>query len=78
MLLEKGVYYDQHVLLTKLLALPCFILYSDTNLPVTLGISLTSYFCILIPYDEKDVTLVLLLEGLVGLNRTIQLQLFWH
>ena len=31
MLLEKGVYYDQHVLLTKLLALPCFILYSKVT-----------------------------------------------
>ena len=40
---------------------------------------LTSYFCIPIPYDEKDIFfLVLILEGLVGLHRTIQLQLCWH
>ena len=42
---------------------------------------LTSYFCILIPYDEKDFFggfLVLVLEGLIGLHRTIQLQLLWH
>ena len=38
---------------------------------------LTSYFCIPIPYDEKDVFFfffMLVLEGLIGLHRTIQLQ----
>ena len=39
---------------------------------------LTSCFCIPIPYDEKDIFFwVLVLKGLVGLNRTIQLQLLW-
>ena len=38
---------------------------------------LTSYFCILIPYDEKDMFLVLVL-CLVGLHRTNQLQLLRH
>ena len=37
---------------------------------------LTSYFCISVPYNEKDIFFgVLILEGLVGLHRTIQLQL---
>ena len=37
---------------------------------------LTSYFCIPVPYNEKDIFLgVLVLEGLVGLHRTVQLQL---
>ena len=37
------------------------------------------YFCIPVFYDEKDIfLLVLVLEGLVGLHRTIQLQLLWH
>ena len=38
---------------------------------------LTSYFCIPVPYDEKDIFyfLVLVLEGLVDLHRIIQLQL---
>ena len=37
---------------------------------------LTSYFCISVPYDEKDIFFgVLVLEGLVGLHRTIQFQL---
>ena len=40
---------------------------------------LTSYFCIPVPYNEKDIFfLVLLLRGLVGLHRTIQLQLLQH
>ena len=37
---------------------------------------LTSYFYIPVPYNEKDIFWgVLVLEGLVGLHRTIQLQL---
>ena len=37
---------------------------------------LTSYFCVPVPYNEKDVSFrVLVLEGLVGLHRTVQLQL---
>ena len=40
---------------------------------------LTSYFCIPAPYGEKDIFfLVLVLEGLIGLHRTSQLQLLWH
>ena len=39
---------------------------------------LTSYFCILVHYDEKDIFWVLVLEGLVDLHRTVQLQLLQH
>ena len=40
---------------------------------------MTSYFGIPVPYDEKDIFfLVLVLEGLVGLHRTVQLQLLQH
>ena len=45
---------------------------------------LTSYFCIPVPYNEKDIFGGgaggggLVLEGLIGLHRTIQLQLFQH
>ena len=41
------------------------------NLPVTPGIKiLTSYFCIRVPYNEKDIfSGVLVLEGFVGLHR---------
>ena len=37
---------------------------------------MASYFYIPVPYNEKDIFLgVLVLEGLVGLHRTVQLQL---
>ena len=37
---------------------------------------LTSYFCIPVPYNEKDIFFwVLVLKGLIGLHRTVQLQL---
>ena len=40
---------------------------------------LTSYFCIPVPYNEKDIFWgVLILESLVGLHRTVQLQLLQH
>ena len=40
---------------------------------------LTSYFCIPVPCDEKDIFLgVLSLEGLVGLHRPVKLQLLQH
>ena len=49
------------------------------NLPVTPGYFLTPYFCIPVPYNEKDIFFLMLdLEGLVGLQRTIQLQLLQH
>ena len=44
-----------------------------------LQVVLTSYFCIPVPYNEKDIFFgVLVLEGLVGLHRTVQLQLLQH
>ena len=42
---------------------------------------MTSYFCIPVPYNEKDILfliLVLVLKGLVGLHTTVQLQLLQH
>ena len=82
MLLEEGVRYDQCVLLAKLCyPLPCFILYSKAKLACYSRYLLTSYFCILVTYDEKDIIfffMVLALEGLVGLHRTIPLQLLLH
>ena len=49
------------------------------NLPVIPGTSWL-YFCIPIPYDEKDILffLVLVPEGVVSLHRTGQLQLLQH
>ena len=36
---------------------------------------LTFYFCIPVPYNEKDIFFGCYLKGLVGLHRTVQLQL---
>ena len=48
-----------------------------TNLPVTPGISWLPTFAFQSP-TMKIMFLVLVLEGQVGLHRTIQLQLLWH
>ena len=70
----------QCILLTKLCwPLPCFILYSKAKFTCYSRYFLTSYFCIPVPYNEKDIFFwVLVLEGLVGLHRTIQFQLLQH
>ena len=77
MLLEEGVCYDQCILLAKLFTLTCFILYSKAKFACYSTCFLTYYFCIPVPYNVKDIFFgVLVLEGLVGLHRTIQLQVF--
>ena len=78
-LLEEYVCYDQCILLAKLCQpLLCFILYSKAKFAWYSGYLFL--FCIPVPYDEKDIFffLVLALEVLVSLQRTIQLQLLWH
>ena len=55
---------------------PASILYSKAILTCYFRYLLTSYFCILVPYDEKDIFLVFTLEGSVGLHRIVQFQLF--
>ena len=58
-------------------ALPHFVLQGQACL--LLQVSPDFLLLHSIPYDEKDIfLLVLVLEGLVGLFRTIQLQLLWH
>ena len=66
------------VLLAKLCySLPCFILYSKAKLACYSRYLLTSYFCILVPYDEKDMLFwVLVLEGLVGLHEPFNFSFF--
>ena len=57
-LLEEGIFYDQCVLLAKLCyPLPCFILYFKAELACYSRYHLTLYFCIPVPYDEKDIFL---------------------
>ena len=51
-LLEEGVCYDQCVLYWLL---PCFILYSKAKFACYSRCFLTSYFCIPVPYNEKDI-----------------------
>ena len=79
-LLEEDVCYDQCILLAKLYwPLPCFILYSKAKYTCCYRYFFTSYFCISVPYNEKDIFFWdLVLKGLVGLHRTIQLQLLQH
>ena len=57
------------------ISLSCFILYSKGKFACYSRCFLTSYFCIPVPYNEKDIFLGLVLKGLVGLHRTVQLQL---
>ena len=53
MLLGNSVCCDQCVLLKELCQFqPCFILYSKAKLVCYSRYHLTSYFCILVPYDE--------------------------
>ena len=77
-LLEEGVCYDQCVLLAELYYfLPCFIMYFKAKFACYSRCFLTSYFCIPVPYNEKDIFFggMLVLKDLVGPHRTIQLQL---
>ena len=79
-MLEKGVWYDDWVLFAKLCyPFPYFVLYSKVKVACYSRYLLTSYFCILLPYNERTYfSWVLVLEGLLGLHRTIQLQLLQH
>ena len=79
-LLEEGVCYDQCILLAKLLlafVLPHFVL-PRPNLPFISGISWLPTFAFQSPIMKKTYFGVLILEGLVGLHRSIQLQLLQH
>ena len=57
----------------------CPASFSRPNLPLNSRYLLTSYFCIPIPiWWKKYLFLVLILKGLVGLYRTVQLHLLQH
>ena len=74
-LLDEGIYYDQCVILANLCkSLSCFILYSKAKFACYFSYLLTSHFCIPVPYDENDIFSLLVVEGLVGLHKIIQLQ----
>ena len=81
-LLEKGVCYDQWILLTKLCKLcPTSFCTPRQNLPVTSGISWVSTFALQFTMMKRTsffFFFMFVLEGLVGLHRTGQLQFLWH
>ena len=63
---------------TPLKPLSCFILCSKAKFACYSRYLLISYFCIPVSYNEEDIFWVLVLEGLVGLHRTVQFQLLQH
>ena len=75
-LLEEGVCYGSCVLLAKpYYPLPCFILYSKAKVACYPGISWLPTFAFQSPIMKRTFWGVLVLECLVGLHRTVQLQL---
>ena len=82
-LLEEGVCYDQCFFSAKLYFFP-FSLCSAPfctprpNLPVTPGVSWLPIFAFQSPIMKWHLLGMLVLKGLVGLHRTIQLQLLQH
>ena len=77
-LLEEGVCSDQCVLLAKLSLCPVSFCTPRPNLPVTPGSSWLPTFAFQSPIMKRTFFSVLVLEGLVGLHRTVQLQLLQH
>ena len=79
-LLEEGVCYDQCVLLAKLYEpLPCFIPYSKAKFACYSRCFLTFLLLHSSPLLwKRHLFWMLVLKGLVGLHRTIQLQLLQH
>ena len=60
----------------SLLAFALLCLYSKAKFACCSRYLLIFYFCIPVSYNEKDIFLgVLVLKGLIGLHRTVQLQL---
>ena len=57
-----------HSLGKTLLVFALFILHSKAKPVCYSSCFLTSYFCIPVPYNEKDIFWVLVLQGLVGLH----------
>ena len=78
-LLEDGVCYDQCILLANSVSLcPASFCTPRPNLPVTPGISWLPTFAFQSPIMKRTSFWVLVLEGLVGLHKTVQLQLLQH
>ena len=78
--LEEGVCYDQYIFLQNSISLcPASFRIPRPNLPVTPRVSWLPTFAFQSPIMKRTSFLcVLVLKGLVGLHRTIQLQLLQH
>ena len=78
-LLEEGVCYDQCIFLAKLL-LVFALLHSVLQGQICLLLQVFLDFLLLhsIPLMKGNLFSIFVLEGLVGLHRTIQLQLLQH
>ena len=78
-LLEEGVCYDWCILLQNSFSLcPASFCTPRPNLPVTRGVSWLPTFAFQSPIMKRTSFWVLVLKGLVGLHRTVQLQLLQH
>ena len=76
MLLEEGVCYDQCLFLQNSISLgPASFHIPKPNLPVPPGVSGLPTFAFQSPIMKRTSNWVLVLQGLVGLHRTVQLQL---
>ena len=80
LLLEEGVCYDQCIFLAKLYYLcPASFHIPRPNMPVTPGVSWLPTFAFQSPIMKRtSFGGGLVLKGLVGLHRTVQLQLHQH
>ena len=79
-LLEEGVCYDQCVLLAKLLAFALihFVLQGQTCLLLQVSLDFILLHSSRLWWKGLFFFLVLVLKGLIGLHRTVQLQLLQH
>ena len=78
-LLEEGVCYDQCVLWANSISFcPASFCTPRPNLPVTPGVSWLPTFSFQFPIMKRTSFWVLVLDGFVGLQTTIQLQLLQH
>ena len=78
MVVGKGVCYDQYFLLTRLSLFPSSFCAPRSNLPVIPGVSWIPIFSFCFPLMKRTSFLVFVLESLVGLHRTDQLQLLLY
>ena len=77
-LLEEGVGYDQCIFLQNSISLcPASFRIPRPNLPVTPGVSSLPTFAFQSPIMKKT-SFLGVLKGLVGLHKTVQLQLLQH